>query len=71
MKETLLYLLNELNEDDRIALISFNSHSKVLCDFTKVNMQSQPFLRDAIDALNAEGITDITAAMNDAFRLIS
>ena len=48
VKQTLLILLDFLNEDDRLSLVSFNATGERLCNLMKITDNNKSFLASKI-----------------------
>ena len=71
VKEALKYLVNIMNSQDRLALITFNSGATTLFEFTEMNDSNKPNLIKKINSLRASGGTNIYAGLDSALNLIT
>ena len=68
------YLIDQLEGNRRVALMTFDDTAKLQIDFTEVKTTKQKeALKAEIDGLNlgAEGSTEVKAMINEAYNLIS
>ena len=71
VKESLKYLVNIMNKQDRLALITFNSESSQLFGFTEMIDENKSDLIKKINSLTARGGTNIYAGLKAALKLIT
>lgn len=64
------YLLDLLNENDRVSIVEFNDNSKKLCGLTRVSAKSKSIIKKAISSLEAIGGTNIESGMQTAFKIL-
>lgn len=63
VKETLNYLLELLNEDDRVMLVQFENNAKRILPLTRSSKENKKKITDAIQSLHAGGGTNISSGM--------
>lgn len=66
--DTLLYLLQLLNEYDRLCLITFNTTAERLCPLKTVTITNKPHLAGLIKSMFVGGGTNIMEGMNLALK---
>jgi Ca-activated chloride channel family protein len=67
VKESLAVLVNELNEDDRIAIVVYSNNSRVVLNPTPAS-ETQTIMA-AINALRPEGSTNVDAGLRLGYQL--
>lgn len=70
VKTTLKFLLEVMNDNDRISLIVFNTNSTVLSHLIRTTLQNKHILTKTIEEIYATGRTDIFSGMNDALDVL-
>lgn len=70
LKKTLEFLLEVMDSNDRISLITFNSSSTILSNLVRTTDENKLSLQKTIASIFATGGTDITRGMNDAFKIL-
>jgi Mg-chelatase subunit ChlD len=70
VRESLKYLVNLMNEQDNIALITFASYTDIICNFTKMNSYNKNIILDDISNLNANGGTNIYSALREGLGFV-
>ena len=70
VRESLKYLVNLMNEQDNIALITFTSYTDIICDFTKMTSYNKSSLLDDINNLRAYGGTNIYSALRTGLEFV-
>ncbi|KAJ3274918.1 hypothetical protein HDV01_001782 [Terramyces sp. JEL0728] len=72
VKQSIIYLIeHQLQERDRLAIITFNQHAKVVCNFTCVNNENKAELSALVNgALHAEGGTSIIEGIKMALDML-
>ena len=68
--ESLKYLVNLMNEQDNIVLITFTDYTDIICDFTKMTSYNKSSLLDDINNLEAYGGTNIYSALISGLEFI-
>ena len=71
MKDSLKYLVNLMNEQDNFALITFESTTKVINEFTKMTPENKTNILENINKLAAYGGTNTFPALEKALELIN
>ena len=71
VKESLKYLVNLMNEDDNLALVTFDSQSYIVNELTKMTSENKTVLLKNIDNLRAIGGTNIYQGLEKALSLIT
>ena len=69
LKETLVYLIDQLNENDRLGLVMFNSVVSSL-PMKSMDEQNKLALKQYVGEIKAYGGTDINLGMTEAFKFI-
>ena len=70
VRETLLYILEQLGEGDRLCLISFNSSASRLTHLMTAGNANKNELQNKIRSLDASGSTNIQSGLDLAFRTL-
>jgi uncharacterized protein YegL len=70
VKEALLTLLEYLDEQDRLSLIVFNQDSSILSPLQSITAENKENLRKQIEKVVTGGGTNISAAMDDALKIL-
>ena len=68
---TLKYLIDLLDENDRISIVRFSNAGKRLTRLVRVSESNKPKIREIIDSLSADGGTNITSGLKRAVRIIN
>lgn len=71
VKETIAYLLKELNEDDRFALIVFSSESEISIPLTKMNEEGKEKARKIVKRIRTGGGTNLKTPVVQALEILS
>ena len=71
VKESLKYLVNLMNSQDKLAIVTFNSNSYLLFGLTQMTEQNKKNVIPKIEALNANGGTNIYSGLTRALGLIT
>ena len=71
VKESLKYLVNLMNEEDNLALVTFDTSSKIVKELTKMTSENKTILLKDIDNLYASGGTNIYQGLDKALSLIA
>jgi Mg-chelatase subunit ChlD len=71
VKESLKYLVNLMNEEDNLALVTFDTSSKIVKELTKMTSENKTILLKDIDNLYASGGTNIYQGLDKALSLIT
>ena len=69
--ETVNYIVDTLSEKDRISIVQFNHRAKRLIPLKRLTQQNQPGIFDKIETIKASGGTNIAAAMDVTFAILS
>ncbi|EAR90750.2 von willebrand factor type A (VWA) domain was originally protein (macronuclear) [Tetrahymena thermophila SB210] len=70
VKNTILQLIDMLNDHDRLSIITFNSYAKQLCGLRKVNKDNKENLQKITKSIQADGGTNITSGLQTAFSIL-
>ncbi|KAL4509553.1 hypothetical protein ABPG73_022769 [Tetrahymena malaccensis] len=70
VKNTILQLIEILNPNDRLSLITFNNFANQLCGLRKVNTYNKELLQSVTKSINACGGTNITSGLQTAFDIL-
>ncbi|KAL4512621.1 hypothetical protein ABPG72_020458 [Tetrahymena utriculariae] len=70
VQNTILQLIEMLNENDRLSLITFNSYAAKLCGLRKVDNQNKENLQAITKQMCARDGTDITNGLKIAFQIL-
>ncbi|KAL4464389.1 hypothetical protein ABPG73_017868 [Tetrahymena malaccensis] len=70
IKQTILQLIDVLNDDDRLSLITFDRNSQKLCGLRKINNQNKANFQKIINSIQAEGNTNIKSGLEKAFSVL-
>ena len=71
VKETLDFVIDELDEKDRICILTFNSNVKKLCGLKVMNKENKKSLKEIIKTqLKPKGCTNIRKAMETSFNVL-
>ncbi|KAL4512657.1 hypothetical protein ABPG72_020494, partial [Tetrahymena utriculariae] len=70
IQNTILQLIEMLNENDRLSLITFNSYAAKLCGLRKVDNQNKENLQAITKQMCARDGTDITNGLKIAFQIL-
>lgn len=68
LKKLLEYVVGKLSECDRMALISFADNAQLVCSLTSAG--ESRMLVESINALKANGSTNIKAGLELAYQLL-
>jgi Ca-activated chloride channel family protein len=69
VKESLSILVDELNDDDTVAIVTYDDSSGVVLEPTRVRDRDE--ILDAIDRLRPGGSTNLEAGLREGYRLAS
>ena len=68
VKETLDFVLDELDDRDRICILTFNSRVEQICGFKSLTNENKTKLKELVKTkLKPKGCTNLRKAMNSAF----
>jgi Ca-activated chloride channel family protein len=67
VKESLLFLCDQLTDDDWLSVVSFSVDARVAQDSTKMNAAGKAFSKRAIDTLFTGGQTNLSAGLSMGF----
>ena len=70
VKESLEYLVNQMNDDDSFALVTFTDTAKVINDLTIMNSNNKAQVLNNINSLSADGNTMILSGLMKGLDLI-
>lgn len=71
VKDTLDFVIDELDEKDRISILTFNSNVKKLCGLKVMNKDNKKQLKEEVSKhLKPKGCTNIRKAMETAFNVL-
>jgi hypothetical protein len=71
LKQTLNYILNILNPQDRLCIITFDTRAKRVTKLLRVSPDNiESVFKVQINSLTAGGGTNITAGMKIAFKVL-
>ncbi|KAL4450381.1 hypothetical protein ABPG74_009087 [Tetrahymena malaccensis] len=70
VQNTILQLIEILNENDRLSLITFNSRAFQHCALRKVNKKNKELLQTITKLIKADGGTNITSGLQSAFETL-
>lgn len=71
LKQTLKYILNILNPQDRLCIITFDTNAKRVTKLLRVSSENiETIFKVQINSLTASGGTNITAGMRIAFKVL-
>ena len=70
VRESLKYLVGLMNEQDRVALVTFESYAYIKYDFTQMTETNKNSLLSSINGLSAGGGTNIYGALEAALTLL-
>jgi Mg-chelatase subunit ChlD len=71
VKQTLDFIIDELEDRDRVSIITFNSSCQFTCDFMEMNNSNKNCLKERIKTqIMAVGMTNILAPIERAFQMI-
>lgn len=71
VKETLLFIIEELEPMDRVCLVKFNSQSSIIVGLTPLNAENKTYVKGLIEEhVNASLTTNINAGLRDAFDVL-
>ncbi|KAL4435511.1 hypothetical protein ABPG74_020287 [Tetrahymena malaccensis] len=70
VKSTILQLIDMLNDNDRLSLITFNSYATQLCGLRKVDKGNKENLQRITRSICANGGTNITSGLQTAFSIL-
>lgn len=71
VKESLRYLVNLINSQDRLAIVTFNSNSYTLIGLTQMTSANKNSIITKINNLNANGGTNIYQGLSRSLGLIT
>ena len=71
VKETLIFIIDQLSSTDRLGLISFNHEARVLSEMKSMTDENKKFLKDLIlNRINANGSTNINDGLNKGLNML-
>lgn len=70
VKESLNYLINNLNENDRLCIILFDDEIERLCPLLYMNEKNKIKIQDLISKISAKGGTRIASALQHAIEVL-
>jgi hypothetical protein len=71
VRETLVFIIDELSSRDRLCLIRFSDSVKQLCGFKKMTKENKLKLKKLVnDEVNAYGATDILKAIDEGYQAL-
>ncbi len=70
LKEAVGFILDTLNDKDRLSLVSFNDKAKRLTPLQLVNKTNKKNIMNSVNAMKASGGTDISGAMDICFNIL-
>ena len=69
--DTLKFVIDELEEKDRISILTFNSKVKKICGLKSMNEENKKSLKELVlQSLKPKGCTNIRKAMESAFNVL-
>ena len=71
VKDSLKYLVNLMNEEDNLALVTFDSTARIINGLTQMTSENKTILLKKIDNLYADGGTNIYQGLLKALSLIT
>ena len=71
VRESLEYLANLMNEQDNLALVTFDNSARTLIPFTKMTSDNKKTVIQHINALSASGGTNIESGLEEGLELIT
>lgn len=71
VKETLLFIIGELESIDRVSLVKFNSQGSIIVGLTPMTSENKNFVQKLVEEhVNASACTNINAGLRDAFDVL-
>lgn len=71
VRETLLFIIDELQQIDRLSLVKFNSNSDIILGLTPMIQENKKMAKELIkEHVIASSCTNITAALGDAYDVL-
>jgi Mg-chelatase subunit ChlD len=71
VRETLEFIIDCLNENDRISVIAFNTTAERVIPLTRANKNNKQSLTEKVKKIDASGRTNINDGLNLAFKTLS
>lgn len=70
-KHAIKTIIESLNNNDRISIITFSDVAKVVCGMTNITESNKTYLKTLISNLNTEGCTNVWAGLNMGLKQFS
>ena len=67
-KHAIKTIIESLNENDRISIVTFSDVGKVICGMTEITKSNKTYLKSQVQNLATEGCTNIWAGLNIGLR---
>lgn len=70
VKETLIFMLEQLDQGDRVALISFDDNTEVLAELNPISQDNREDYVHIIKSLKTRGNTNLLKAIDKCLELV-
>ncbi|KAG8649239.1 E3 ubiquitin-protein ligase WAV3-like [Manihot esculenta] len=71
VKTAMLFVIKKLSPIDRLSVVTFAGDARRLCPLRQITEDSQKFLENLVNGLNADGATNITAGLQTGLKIIN
>lgn len=70
VKQTILFIIDQLEDEDRLGLVTFSCGVEILAPLTIMNAKNKTAMKKKVNSIRAGGSTNITAGLKKGFQIL-